>query len=202
MNQTNVAVTTITILCGDNIFVLNVVSIVIWSKTSTSIALHLTQFPRFIICYTACTTKVLNNSQIIPMGIRLSACLLKNIYSCVTDHFVNYFNFCNLNTYLIVSSNFCCNEIASDSSIIIFSFQGSPQKLEGGIQQKDLGIYQHGMDELNGNGKKKDVMMLQSQNLTSTEMGNTPTSTQQKKNDKKKNDNNGVKKKKTRSVLS
>lgn len=131
---------------------------------------------------------------------QLQLVLEKSITICNWQ--TNYFNFYNLTTYLNDSRHIYFNEITSDCSIVIFSFQGSPQKLEGGIQQKDLGIYQHGMDELNGNGKKKDVMMLQSQNLTSTEMGNTPTSTQQKKNDKKKNDNNGVKKKKTRSVLS
>lgn len=78
--------------------------------------------------------------------------------------------------------------------------KGSPQKIEGAMQHKDLGLFQQGMEDMNGAVKKKGSdMLLQSQNLSSTDMGNVPSSTQ-KKNDKKKNDNNGVKKKKTRYV--
>lgn len=76
-------------------------------------------------------------------------------------------------------------------------YKGSPQKMDSPMHQ-DLGIFQQGMETVNGNGvKRKDDVLLQSQSLSSTEIGNTAPTTQ-KKNEKKKNDNNGVKKKKTR----
>lgn len=86
----------------------------------------------------------------------------------------------------------------------VFPNMGSPQKLDNSpMHPQDLGIFQQqGMDSTPNGMKRKgdDVVLLQSQNLSSTEMGNQPTSTQ-KKNDKKKTDNNGVKKKKTRLVV-
>lgn len=87
----------------------------------------------------------------------------------------------------------------------VFPNMGSPQKLDNSpMHPQDLGLFQQqGMDTTQNGMKRKgdDVVLLQSQNLSSTEMGNQPTSTQNKKNDKKKTDNNGVKKKKTRLVL-
>lgn len=88
-------------------------------------------------------------------------------------------------------------------------FKSSPQKMEGSpmspLHHQELGIFQQqqGLENVNSssNGvkrKNEDVVLLQSQNLSSSEIGSTqatPTST--KKNEKKKNDN-GVKKKKTR----
>lgn len=78
-------------------------------------------------------------------------------------------------------------------------YKGSPQKLDSPMHQD---YFQQNMENVNNNTngvkrKNEDVVMLQSQNLSSTEIGTNTTSTQ-KKNDKKKNDNNGVKKKKTR----
>lgn len=90
-------------------------------------------------------------------------------------------------------------------------YKGSPQKIESSqmspIHHQELGMFQQGMDSVNNgtNGikrKTEDVVMLQSQNLSSNEIGSTQvaTTTTTKKNDKKKNDN-GVKKKKTRWVI-
>lgn len=82
-------------------------------------------------------------------------------------------------------------------------YKGSPQKLDGSpMHHQDY--FQQNMENVNNNGngvkrKGEDVVMLQSQSLTSSEIGTT-TGGGQKKNDKKKNDNNGVKKKKTRYV--
>lgn len=86
-------------------------------------------------------------------------------------------------------------------------YKGSPQKLDNSpmspMHHQDLSMFQQGMENVNNsNGvkrKNEDVVLLQSQNLSSTEIGNAPTTTT-KKNEKKKNDNNGVKKKKTRLV--
>lgn len=85
----------------------------------------------------------------------------------------------------------------------------SPQKLDGSspMHHHDLGpLFQHpGMEVISPVGtngmkrKNEDIVLIQSQQLTSTENPTTTTgSSGGKKNDKKKNDNNGVKKKKTR----
>lgn len=84
----------------------------------------------------------------------------------------------------------------------------SSQKMDGSpMHHQDLSIaYQANMEPIGStNGvpqqrKKEDVVLLQSQNLNSTEIGNA-SSTTSKKNEKKKGENNGVKKKKTRYVL-
>lgn len=83
-------------------------------------------------------------------------------------------------------------------------YKTSTQKLDGSPMHHDLGpLFQHpGMEVINPgvNGMKRkneDIVLIQSQQLTSTELPTTTTSGG-KKNDKKKNDNNGVKKKKTR----
>ncbi|XP_050500056.1 retinal homeobox protein Rx-B [Diabrotica virgifera virgifera] len=84
-------------------------------------------------------------------------------------------------------------------------YKGSPQKLDGSpIHHQDLGMYSPGMENINNNSngvkrKNEDVVLLQSHNLSSTEIGSTQN-TSTKKNDKKKNDN-GVKKKKTRTTF-
>ncbi|XP_049822569.1 homeobox protein ceh-8 isoform X2 [Aethina tumida] len=82
-------------------------------------------------------------------------------------------------------------------------YKGSPQKLDNSPMHQDLGLFQQGMDNVNNNGgtkrKTEDVVMIQSQNLSSTEIGNPPPAT--KKSEKKKTDNNGVKKKKTRTTF-
>lgn len=81
-------------------------------------------------------------------------------------------------------------------------YKGSPQKLDGSpMHHQDLGMFQPNLENVNNNSngskrKNDDVVMLQSQNLSSTEIGSTQ-STPSKKSEKKKNDN-GVKKKKTR----
>ncbi|KAJ8956927.1 hypothetical protein NQ318_014346 [Aromia moschata] len=84
-------------------------------------------------------------------------------------------------------------------------YKGSPQKLDNSpmspMHHPDMGMFQQGVENVhsNANGikrKNEDVVLLQSQNLSSTDIGSTPTTTT-KKNEKKKNDNNGVKKKKT-----
>lgn len=79
-------------------------------------------------------------------------------------------------------------------------YKGSPQKMDNSPMHQDLGMFQQGMESVNSsaNGvkRKNEEVLLQSQSLSSTEIGNTGTT--QKKNEKKKNDNNGVKKKKTR----
>lgn len=80
-------------------------------------------------------------------------------------------------------------------------YKGSPQKLENSPMHQDLGMFQQqGLESVNSNAngvkRKNEEVLLQSQSLSSTEIGNTPTT--QKKNEKKKNENNGVKKKKTR----
>ncbi|CAH2001841.1 unnamed protein product [Acanthoscelides obtectus] len=84
-------------------------------------------------------------------------------------------------------------------------YKGSPQKLDGSpMHHQDLGMFQQNLEQVNNNeaGKRKneDVVLLQSQNLSSSEIGSTQTTTTTKKNDKKKNDN-GVKKKKTRTTF-
>ncbi|KAJ8972504.1 hypothetical protein NQ314_000148 [Rhamnusium bicolor] len=88
-------------------------------------------------------------------------------------------------------------------------YKGSPQKLDNSpmspMHHQDLSMFQQGMENVNNNSnsvkrKNEDVVLLQSQNLSSTEIGNAPTTTT-KKNEKKKNDNNGVKKKKTRTTF-
>lgn len=86
-------------------------------------------------------------------------------------------------------------------------YKGSPQKMEGSpmspLHHQELGMFQQGLENVNStsNGvkrKNEDVVLLQSQNLSSSEIGSTQaTPTTTKKNEKKKNDN-GVKKKKTR----
>ncbi|CAH1110259.1 unnamed protein product [Psylliodes chrysocephalus] len=83
-------------------------------------------------------------------------------------------------------------------------YKGSPQKLDGSPIHQDLGMYSPGMENINNNSnsakrKTEDVVLLQSQNLSSTEIGSTQTAPP-KKNEKKKNDN-GVKKKKTRTTF-
>ncbi|ENN78432.1 paired box protein Pax-6 isoform X2 [Dendroctonus ponderosae] len=83
-----------------------------------------------------------------------------------------------------------------------------PQKMDGSpMNHQDLSIaYQANMEPIGStNGvpqqrKKEDVVLLQSQNLNSTEIGNA-SSTTSKKNEKKKGENNGVKKKKTRTTF-
>ncbi|KAL3281769.1 hypothetical protein HHI36_004970 [Cryptolaemus montrouzieri] len=82
-------------------------------------------------------------------------------------------------------------------------YKGSPKMENSPMHHQDLS-FQQGFEAINNNvtnGKRKgeDVVLLQSQNLSSTEIGNTPTTT--KKNEKKKTDNNGVKKKKTRTTF-
>lgn len=84
----------------------------------------------------------------------------------------------------------------------VFPNMGSPQKLDNSsMNHQDLGLFQQSMDSTQNGLKRKgeDVVLLQSQNLSSTDMVSQPANTQ-KKNDKKKTDNNGVKKKKTRWV--
>ncbi|XP_022908638.1 retinal homeobox protein Rx-A [Onthophagus taurus] len=104
----------------------------------------------------------------------------------------------------------------------MFSGMGSPLEYKGSPQNKldgsptmshqhhqELMYHQPQMETVqNGNGKRKneDVVLLQSQNLSSSEIGTSAgnvgtTTTSQKKNDKKKGDNNGVKKKKTRTTF-
>lgn len=85
-------------------------------------------------------------------------------------------------------------------------YKGSPQKLDGSpIHHQDLGgLYTQGIDGLgsssnSGKRKNEDVVLLQSQNLSSNEIGSTQN-TGTKKNDKKKNES-GVKKKKTRTTF-
>ncbi|KAJ8918295.1 hypothetical protein NQ315_014165 [Exocentrus adspersus] len=87
-------------------------------------------------------------------------------------------------------------------------YKGSAQKMDSSpmspMHHQDLSMFQQGMENVNNNSngvkrKNEDVVLLQSQNLSSTEIGSAPTTTT-KKNEKKKNDNNGVKKKKTRLV--
>ncbi|CAH1117801.1 unnamed protein product [Phaedon cochleariae] len=91
----------------------------------------------------------------------------------------------------------------------MFAGLGSPQKLEGSpLHHQELGMYSPGLEGVNGSGgmkrKNEDVVLLQSQNLSSSEIGSSQgvstTTTTTKKNDKKKNDN-GVKKKKTRTTF-
>lgn len=85
-------------------------------------------------------------------------------------------------------------------------YKGSPQKLDSSGMHHDLGpLFQQGslesMSNAGSNGvkrKNEDIVLLQSQSLTLSEIPTTTTSGTTKKNDKKKTDNNGVKKKKTR----
>nr|XP_023015302.1 retinal homeobox protein Rx-B [Leptinotarsa decemlineata] len=85
-------------------------------------------------------------------------------------------------------------------------YKGSPQKMEGSppLHHQELAMYSPSLENVNNgaNGVKRkteDVVLLQSQNLSSSEIGSTQATTT-KKNDKKKNDN-GVKKKKTRTTF-
>ncbi|KAJ8983133.1 hypothetical protein NQ317_014708 [Molorchus minor] len=89
-------------------------------------------------------------------------------------------------------------------------YKGSPQKMENSamspMHHPDMGMFQQGMENVNSNAngvkrKNEDVVLLQSQNLSSTELVGTQPTTTTKKNEKKKNDNNGVKKKKTRTTF-
>ncbi|KRT81545.1 Homeobox domain-containing protein [Oryctes borbonicus] len=85
-------------------------------------------------------------------------------------------------------------------------YKGSPQKLENSPMHQDLGIFQQGMENVNNNvggvkRKNDDVVLLQSQNLSSTDMGAQSVQPPPKKSDKKKTDNNGIKKKKTRTTF-
>ncbi|XP_057664456.1 retinal homeobox protein Rx-A [Diorhabda carinulata] len=81
-------------------------------------------------------------------------------------------------------------------------YKETTRKLEGSpIHHQDLnGLYTQGIEGPNG-GKRKneEVVLLQSQNLSSSEIGSTQ-SAGTKKNDKKKNES-GVKKKKTRTTF-
>ncbi|CAH0556516.1 unnamed protein product [Brassicogethes aeneus] len=78
-------------------------------------------------------------------------------------------------------------------------YKGPTQKLDNSQIHQDLGLFQQGMDNANNNVQRKpEDVVIQSQNLSSTDTGTvTPIP---KKNDKKKNDN-GVKKKKTRTTF-
>ncbi|KAG5896638.1 hypothetical protein JTB14_009545 [Gonioctena quinquepunctata] len=85
-------------------------------------------------------------------------------------------------------------------------YKGSPQqKIDGSpMHHQEMTMYQPNLEGVNNNingvkRKPEDVVLLQSQNLSSSEIGSTQA-TATKKNDKKKNDN-GVKKKKTRTTF-
>lgn len=79
-------------------------------------------------------------------------------------------------------------------------YKTSPKLDNSPLHHQDLS-FQQSFEAMNNNVsgakmKKEDVALLQSQNLSSSDI--KPTTTTQKKNEKKKSDNNGVKKKKTR----
>lgn len=86
-------------------------------------------------------------------------------------------------------------------------YKTNSQKLDNSAMHHDLGplFQQSNLESMNNNvgnsvkRKNEDIVLLQSQNLSSSEIPTTTTTTgTAKKNDKKKTDNNGVKKKKTR----
>lgn len=91
------------------------------------------------------------------------------------------------------------NDLFAGMNPSVLEYKDSSAKIDDTVHQD----YQQNMDGIvNGNRKNGDVILLQSQNLSSTALANaTSTTTTQKKNDKKKNENGGVKKKKTRTTF-